>query len=102
LRAIPAALVIALGTCAADGLAELVAAGALDPARCLIGLPHPSGANGHRHARFARVRDALSGQVAAWFAREHSSRGGVGRLGLDHAPAPCYRTVVLDPHAADD
>ncbi len=77
LRAIPTALVIALGTCAADGLAELVAAGALDPARCLIGLPHPSGANGHRHARFARVRDALSRQVAAWFAREHSSRGGV-------------------------
>lgn len=66
-EAIPAALVISLGTCASDSLAELIAAGALDPARCLSGLPHPSGANGHRYAQFARVRDGLSRQVAAWF-----------------------------------
>lgn len=74
-QALPDALVISLGTCAADGLAELIAAGALDPARCLIGLPHPSGANGHRHAQFARVRDDLSRQVALWF------RHGVDRVG---------------------
>lgn len=67
LRAVPEALVVSLGTCASDALSGLVQAGALDPARCLIGLPHPSGANGHRQAQFARVRTALAAQVAAWF-----------------------------------
>ncbi len=67
LRAVPDALILSLGKCASDALAALVAAGALDPARCLIGLPHPSGANGHRHAQFAQVREAATAQVAAWF-----------------------------------
>jgi hypothetical protein len=77
LRAVPDALLISLGKCASDALAALVAAGALDPARCLIGLPHPSGANGHRHAQFAAVRDDLAAQVAAWFGarREETQRG---------------------------
>lgn len=68
LQAIPDALLITLGKCASDALETLIAAGSLDPARCLIGLPHPSGANGHRHTQFAAVRDSLSRQVAAWFA----------------------------------
>lgn len=67
LRAVPGALVVALGKCASDALETLVAADALDPARCLIGLPHPSGANGHRHAQFARVQPEMSRRVAAWF-----------------------------------
>lgn len=69
LRAVPDALLVSLGKCASDGLAALVADGALDPARCLIGLPHPSGANGHRHAQYAAVRDDLTERVAAWFGR---------------------------------
>jgi len=67
LHAVPGALVVALGKCASDALETLVAADALDPARCLIGLPHPSGANGHRHAQFARVQPEMSRRVAAWF-----------------------------------
>jgi hypothetical protein len=67
LRAVPDALILSLGKCASDALDTLVAAGSLDPARCLIGLPHPSGANGHRHAQFALVREGATAQVAAWF-----------------------------------
>lgn len=67
LRAVPGALIVSLGKCASDALDMLVAAGALDPARCLIGLPHPSGANGHRHAQYAQVREAATAQVAARF-----------------------------------
>jgi hypothetical protein len=69
LRAVPDALLIALGKCASDALETLIAADALDPARCLIGLPHPSGANGHRHAQFARVQPEMTRRVAAWFGR---------------------------------
>ena len=75
LQAVPDALLISLGKCASDALAALVAADALDPARCLIGLPHPSGANGHRHAQFAAVRDDLAAQVAAWFGAESRECG---------------------------
>ena len=69
LRAVPAAIIVSLGKCASDALDTLVAADTLDPARCLIGLPHPSGANGHRHAQFARVQPELMQRVAAWFGR---------------------------------
>ena len=67
LRAVPNALLVALGKCASDALETLVAAEALDPARCLIGLPIPSGANGHRFAQFARVQPEMARRVADWF-----------------------------------
>lgn len=67
LRAVPTAIIISLGKCASDALDTLVAADALDPARCLIGLPHPSGANGHRHAQFAGIQEEATERVAAWF-----------------------------------
>jgi hypothetical protein len=70
LQAVPDALLISLGKCASDALATLLAAGALDPARCLIGLPHPSGANGHRFTQYAAVRDETTARVATWFARD--------------------------------
>jgi hypothetical protein len=69
LQAVPDALLISLGKCASDALATHIATGALDPARCLIGLPHPSGANGHRYTQFAAARDDLTARVAAWVGR---------------------------------
>ena len=83
LRAVPDALIVALGKCASDALDVLVGDGALDPARCLIGLPHPSGANGHRKAQFARAQPAMAERVAAWFgvargAGDGTARGGGG------------------------
>ena len=71
LQAVPTAIIISLGKCASDALDTLLAADALDPARCLIGLPHPSGANGHRHAQFARAQVEAQERVAAWFGSTH-------------------------------
>jgi len=52
--ALPDGVWIPLGRTASVGLQHLVHAGALDPARVLPGLPHPSGANGERVAYFLR------------------------------------------------
>ncbi|MDP9375500.1 MAG: hypothetical protein M3Q65_24260 [Chloroflexota bacterium] len=67
LRLTAHALIVTLGKCASDAVQALLDDDALDPARCLIGLPHPSGANGHRKAQYERAREGLSVQVAAWF-----------------------------------
>ena len=64
----PDALVIPLGRIAAQGLALLAEQGALDRARLLPGLPHPSGANAHRPVQFAAVRAQATQAVQAWFA----------------------------------
>ena len=49
----PGALVIPLGKAAQGALAFLAAEGLVDPARCLLGFPHPSGANGWRVRQYA-------------------------------------------------
>lgn len=67
LARVPEALVVPFGTSVAGALAHLVAIGALDAARCLPGLPHPSGANAHRHAQLAAVRERAAAHVRAWF-----------------------------------
>jgi hypothetical protein len=67
LRRVPAALVVPLGKSVAESLSYLASIGATDAARCLPGLPHPSGANAHRHAQFAAARPALADRVRAWF-----------------------------------
>ena len=56
------ALIVPMGT-AVSGLLESLAD--VDPARCLIGFPHPSGANGHAASQFAARRDALRLKVAS-------------------------------------
>ena len=61
----PKALVVPLGDAAAAG----VTLSGVDPRRVLAGLPHPSGANGHRPARFASNRDFLAAQIRTWFAQ---------------------------------
>ena len=66
LAAIPNALIIPLGDAVASCLGWLAAHDAVDRARVLIGLPHPSGANGHRVAHFAAERDQLTCQVRRW------------------------------------
>ncbi|MBC8162678.1 MAG: hypothetical protein H7Z42_15815 [Roseiflexaceae bacterium] len=67
LRRAPQALIVPLGRSAAQGLALLAEQGALDPARLLPGLPHPSGANVHRPAQYAAVRQQAAQAVQAWF-----------------------------------
>lgn len=67
LRLLPDAVVIPLGRVAGEAVAALVEMGALDVARCLFGVPHPSGANGHREEDFERARDELAAQLRIWF-----------------------------------
>ena len=49
---------------AQDALAFLGAEGLVDPARCLLGFPHPSGANGWRAGQYAARRHQLAGEIA--------------------------------------
>lgn len=70
LAIIPQALVIALGDCVAQALSVLIENGDLDPDRCLLGFPHPSGANGHRQTHFQARQDQLTRKVQAWFSQE--------------------------------
>ncbi len=67
LAQVPGALVAPLGRVAAEAVEALVAAGRLEAGRCLLGLPHPSGANGHREADFERARPGLTRTLRAWF-----------------------------------
>jgi hypothetical protein len=63
LRALPDALIVPMGTAVARALVELEVP-FLD--RCLIGFPHPSGANGWANRQFAEHRERLREAVASW------------------------------------
>ena len=67
LEAASKALVVPLGKSVDLALQALVSSNRVDGARCLLGFPHPSGANGHRASTFNGRRDELRSQVAAWF-----------------------------------
>ena len=69
----PAALVIPLGKAAQGAVAFLAAEGLADPARCLLGFPHPSGANGWRVRQYAAMRPQLTAQITDWAAKASSS-----------------------------
>lgn len=56
-------LLIPLGKSVADALEPLIEQGILDRERCLLGFPHPSGANGHRKKQFEAARDQLQKQL---------------------------------------
>ena len=62
-----AALIVPLGNAAAEAVGVLIADGVVDPARCLLGFPHPSGANGHRLAQFDARRGELVATVSRWY-----------------------------------
>lgn len=62
----PEALVIPLGLAATGGALYLAKRGVISLERILLGLPHPSGANGHRKRLFSENRAALTSAVAAW------------------------------------
>ncbi len=62
-------LVVPLGRVAGEAVATLVESGRLEVERCLLGLPNPSGANGHRADDYERTREELRSHVAVWFSR---------------------------------
>lgn len=73
LAKLPDALVIPLGVSVDTAVALLVGDGKLDPARCLIGFPHPSGRNQAGAAHWEANRSKLERRVGAWF-RAHPAR----------------------------
>lgn len=66
IETVPDALVVPLGHSVELALERLVADGRLDAGRCLMGFPHPSGANGHRVRQFSERRSALRRRVGQW------------------------------------
>ncbi|MFI5529912.1 hypothetical protein ACIA8O_15360 [Kitasatospora sp. NPDC051853] len=68
LAAMPQALVIPFGKAATEAVQLAVDSGRLPAERCLLGFPHPSGANGHRQRQFDQEREQLTEAVAAWAA----------------------------------
>lgn len=70
LQSIPTAVIIPLGRIVSQSLQFLAAERIIDPERLLPGLPHPSGANAHRHSQYAAVRQIATQAVANWFANQ--------------------------------
>lgn len=60
----PTALVIPLGAAATDAATLLIDEGLLDQERCLKGIPHPSGGNGHRVRQYNARRETLAATLA--------------------------------------
>ena len=67
LAQIPDAIVIPVGRVAGEAVATLIDDGRVELARCLLGVPNPSGANGHREDDYERSREELRLQLSAWF-----------------------------------
>jgi hypothetical protein len=61
------AMIVPLGKAAASGLRYLCEQGIVSPKRVLLGMPHPSGANGHRMRQFSETRDAMASSLRQWF-----------------------------------
>jgi hypothetical protein len=64
---VPDALVVPLGGSARVATEFLINEGRLDARRCLLGFPHPSGANGHRVRQYQSGRETLRRKVHDWF-----------------------------------
>ncbi len=73
LDAVTSALIVPLGKAVESILAKLSAEERLDGSRCLLGFPHPSGANAHRTRLFDESRRSMSTVVDRWFARDTPS-----------------------------
>ena len=63
----PHALIVPLGKRPTEWVGRLAERGQVESVRCLLGLPHPSPANGHRTRQFAERRDDLRRRVHAYF-----------------------------------
>jgi len=75
LASIPDALIVPLGAAASSAVRLVIEQGVVLPERCLIGFPHPSGANGWRGRLFAANREQMKEQVRCWFEMK-SARDG--------------------------
>jgi hypothetical protein len=65
-RMTPDALVIPLGSSARQAVSMLISQGLMGSERCLLGVPHPSGRNGHRTRHYADSQADLIETVDRW------------------------------------
>lgn len=66
-NALPNAFYIPLGKSVEEVLEQLIQKGILKREQCLLGFPHPSGANGHRKKQFEENRRNLQEVVQNYF-----------------------------------
>jgi hypothetical protein len=67
LALLPEAIIIPLGRIVDEIMGFLREERLIDPARCLLGFPHPSGANGHRMEFYQQGQEHWCRQLAGWF-----------------------------------
>ncbi|MBM6616869.1 hypothetical protein [Bacillus suaedaesalsae] len=60
-------LIIPLGKAVETVLNVYIKDGILSEEQCLVGFPHPSGANGHRHKQFENEKEQLKVQIQRFF-----------------------------------
>lgn len=60
------ALIIPLGKSVEEILLLLIKEGLINEAQCLLGFPHPSGANAHRHEQFATNKEQMMAKLEAF------------------------------------
>ncbi|MDN4526854.1 hypothetical protein [Fictibacillus fluitans] len=60
-------LIVPLGKAVEDVLHIFIDEGKIDESQCLLGFPHPSGANGHRHRQLRERKGALREKLQTFF-----------------------------------
>jgi hypothetical protein len=66
-------LIIPLGKSVEEVLYSLINLGILDKRQCLMGFPHPSGANGHRLTQFMRNKEAMKHIIESYIHKQEIS-----------------------------
>lgn len=66
IEALQEALVIPLGRCVEEVLKQLIESGKLDEKRCLMGFPHPSGANVNAKKQFEAEKEQMMIKIRAF------------------------------------
>lgn len=70
-------LIIPLGKAVEDVLRIFIGAGKVEESQCLLGFPHPSGANGHRHRQLRERKEALHEKLRTFL--QHKKPPASGR-----------------------
>ncbi|MBR1702129.1 MAG: hypothetical protein IJ716_09275 [Lachnospiraceae bacterium] len=70
IESLPNAFIIPLGRAVEEVLQQMIKDNLISKEQCLLGFPHPSGANGHRKNQFIQNRDGLLNVIEAYFARD--------------------------------
>lgn len=60
------ALIIPLGKSVEEILLRLIEEGIINEQQCLLGFPHPSGANAHRYEQFAENKEQMIAKIKAF------------------------------------